>query len=80
MSVIVKTFKYNVTVLESLASEKKYMHTNSCIAKLTLRIEYSYSKTCLRQPLKNRRNKDCSLMKVEPIEGEHSAILMTCIK
>ena len=56
------------------------MHTNSCIAKLTLRIEYSYSKTCLRQPLKNRQNKDCSLMKVEPIEGEHSAILMTCIK
>ena len=47
-----------------------------------------YRKTCLKRPLKNRQIKilmiNCSLMKVESIaecsKGEHSAILLTCIK
>ena len=42
-----------------------------------------HSKTCFKRPLKNRQInglKD-SLMKVESIaQGEHSAILLTCIK
>ena len=47
-----------------------------------------YSKTCLKQPLKNRQNKDLN-DKWQLNEGqkycrmlplEHSAILLTCIK
>ena len=46
-----------------------------------------YSKTCVKQPLKNRQSKDlndkwykCSLMKVKMLPLEHSAILLPCIK
>ena len=46
-----------------------------------------YSKTCVKQPLKNRQNKDFydyrSLMKVESIAVfplDFSAMLLTCIK
>ena len=54
---------------------------------------YNHSKICLKQPLKNRPNKSLktngSLMQVKSIaecspwsimQGEHSAILLTCIK
>ena len=44
----------------------------------------AYSKTCLKQPLKNRQNKGLQamwyfLMQAKSIAQEHSAILLTCI-
>ena len=47
-----------------------------------------YSKTCVKRPLKNRQNKDLDdkwqlnegQKYFRMLQGEHSAILLTCIK
>ena len=71
-------------------SNRYYLEINCLYLSLykAFNIGEEYSKTCLKQPLKNRQNKDLNdkwklnvgqkYCRMLPLE--HSAILLTCIK